>query len=79
MNADFLWLSLKMKFSYIEDIPTPCYVVDTGRLEQNARTIHHVQEETGAKGDSGIEGICHVQCLWGAEKISLWHDCQLGP
>ena len=30
------------------------------------------------EGDSGIEGICHVQCLWGAEKISLWHDCQLG-
>ena len=84
MNADFLWLSLKMKFSYIEDIPTPCYVVDTGRLEQNARTIHHVQEETGAKVILALKGFAMFS-VFGALKKYLFgttassvHEARLG-
>jgi len=84
MNADFLWLSLKMKFSYIEDIPTPCYVVDTGRLEQNARTIHHVHEETGAKVILALKGFAMFS-VFGALKKYLFgttassvHEARLG-
>ncbi len=84
MNADFLWLSLKMKFSYIEGIPTPCYVVDTGRLEQNARTIHHVQEQTGAKVILALKGFAMFS-VFGALKKYLFgttassvHEARLG-
>lgn len=42
MSDSFLRLDLAR-------LPTPCYVVDTARLERNLRLLRHVQEACGAK------------------------------
>ena len=33
----------------IQDLPTPCYVIDEGRLEENLKILRSVQDRTGAK------------------------------
>lgn len=38
-------------------VPSPCYVVDLGKLEQNLRTIDSVQQRTGAKILLALKGF----------------------
>ena len=33
----------------INELPTPCYVIDEGKLEDNLKILHDVEEKTGAK------------------------------
>lgn len=33
----------------INELPTPCYVIDEGKLEDNLKILHDVEERTGAK------------------------------
>ena len=33
----------------INELPTPCFVIDEGKLEENLRILHQVEERTGAK------------------------------
>jgi carboxynorspermidine decarboxylase len=33
----------------INELPTPCYVIDEGKLEDNLKILRHVQDKTGAK------------------------------
>jgi len=37
------------KFGSIYDLPTPCYVIDEGKLEDNLKVLREVEERTGAK------------------------------
>ncbi len=37
-----------MKYD-IEKLPSPCYLIDTGLLENNLKTLDYVQKQTGAK------------------------------
>ena len=32
----------------IENIPTPCYVIDEGRLKKNLKILQDVEKRTGA-------------------------------
>jgi carboxynorspermidine decarboxylase len=38
-------------------LPTPCYVVDTGRLRRNLETIRKIQDRTGAKIILALKGF----------------------
>ena len=33
----------------INELPTPCFVIDEGKLEENLKILHQVEERTGAK------------------------------
>lgn len=33
----------------INELPTPCFVIDEGKLEENLKLLHQVEERTGAK------------------------------
>lgn len=33
----------------INELPTPCYVIDEGKMEDNLKILHDVEEKTGAK------------------------------
>ena len=33
----------------MQELPTPCYVIDEARLEENLRVLRALQEETGCK------------------------------
>ena len=33
----------------INELPTPCYVIDEGKLEDNLKILRYVQDKTGAK------------------------------
>ena len=32
-----------------DELPTPCYVVDEARLEENLKTLNGIMERTGCK------------------------------
>lgn len=40
-----------------EDVPSPCYIVHTGLLEQNLRRLDSVQQRTGAKIILALKGF----------------------
>lgn len=33
----------------INELKTPCYVIDEGKLTENLKILHHVMQRTGAK------------------------------
>ena len=33
----------------MDELPTPCYVIDEGKLEDNLRILRQVQERTGCR------------------------------
>ena len=33
----------------INELPTPCFVIDEGKLEENLKILHQAEERTGAK------------------------------
>ena len=39
----------------INELPTPCFVIDEGKLEENLKLLHQVEERTGAKNSAGSE------------------------
>lgn len=47
---------MQLPFS-LEEIPSPCFVVDAEALRHNGRILHHVQEATGAKIILALKGF----------------------
>ena len=39
----------------LEQVPTPAYVIDLAKLEENCSILQQVQEKTGCKGLGGEE------------------------
>lgn len=67
-----------------EEISTPCYVVDEGRLQQNLQLLNTVQQRTGAKIILALKGFAMFsvfplvrEYLHGTTASSL-HEARLG-
>jgi carboxynorspermidine decarboxylase len=68
----------------LDEVPTPCFVVDTGRLRSNLAVLGAVQERSGAKVLLALKGfamfsvfpICR-EYLAGTSASSLW-EARLG-
>ena len=41
----------------LEQVPTPAYVIDLAKLEENCRILKYVQEEAGCKGFALPKGL----------------------
>ena len=73
-----------MKFNTMDQLPTPCYVVDLGILEKNLQTIDQVQQRTGAKVILALKGFAMYRVfplikryLCGTTASSV-HEARLG-
>ena len=44
----------------IHELPTPCYVVDEKKLEENLKILRDIEQETGCKNPAGAESFFYV-------------------
>ena len=67
-----------------EQLPTPCYVVDTVRLEHNLQILERVQQRTGAKIVLALKGFAMfhlfplIRRYLHGTAASSWHEARLG-
>lgn len=60
----------------INELPTPCFVIDEGKLEENLKILHQVEERTGAKILLGSEMLFLFFGISADWKIYQRNDCQ---
>ena len=46
-----------------DKFPSPCFVTDLAKLEENARILNTVQEKTGAKILLALKGFAQWKCF----------------
>ena len=52
----------------INELPTPCFVIDEGKLEENLRILHQVEERTGAKIPLAVVPLMYLPISGYSEK-----------
>ena len=64
----------------INELKTPCYVIDEGKLTENLKILHHVMQRTGAKillAQKAFSAFCEYpligKYLSGTTASGLWH------